>query len=212
MTLRIIIADDHPVVRIGTKSVIESSGVGRVVAEASSVDELMAALKVHACDVLVTDYSMPGSGQPDGFAMIGQVRRHYPDLPVLMLSVSNNLAILRMVVSTGVLGLVDKTSSMEELPVAIKTVHRGQPYVSRTLKKLIDRIGTQSLGDERTRALSPREVEVLRLLASGLIVKEIAAKLHKSVSTISRQKGDAMLKLGLRNDAQLFDWLRDSPL
>lgn len=212
MSLRIIIADDHPVVRIGTRSVIETSGVGRVVAEASSVDELLAALKAHPCDVLVTDYSMPGGAQPDGFAMIGQVRRHYPDLPVLMLSVSNNLAILRMVVSTGVLGLVDKTSSMEELPVAIQTVHRGQPYVSRTLKNLIDRLGTQSLGDERTRALSPREVEVLRLLASGLIVKEIAAKLHKSVSTISRQKGDAMLELGLKNDAQLYDWLRDSPL
>jgi len=212
MSLRIIIADDHPVVRIGTKSVIESSGVGHVVAEASSVDELLAVLKVKECDVLVTDYSMPGGGQPDGFAMIGQVRRHYPDLPVLMLSVSNNLAILRMVVGTGVLGLVDKTSSMEELPVAIQTVHRGQPYVSRTLKKRIDKIGTEGMGDDRTHALSPREVVVLRLLGSGLIVKEIAAKLHQSVSTISRQKGDAMLKLGLKNDAQLYDWLRDSPL
>jgi len=208
MSLRIIIADDHPVVRIGTKSVIESSGVGHVVAEASSVDELLAVLKVKECDVLVKSSSMPGGGQPDGFAMIGQVRRHYPDLPVLMLSVSNNLAILRMVVGTGVLGLVDKTSSMEELPVAIQTVHRGQPYVSRTLKKRIDKIGTEGMGDDRARALSPREVEVLRLLGSGLIVKEIAAKLHKSVSTISRQKGDAMLKLGLDNDADLFDYIK----
>ena len=209
MSLRIIIADDHPVVRIGTKSVIESSGVGHVVAEASSVDELLAALKAHPCDVLVTDYSMPGGGQPDGFAMIGQVRRHYPDLPVLMLSVSNNLAILRMVVATGVLGLVDKTSSMDELPLAIQTVQRGVPYVSLTLKERIDAIGTNSVEEGEAKPLSPRELEVLRLLGSGMTVKEIALHLHKSVSTISRQKGDAMLKLGLKGDAELFDYLRD---
>ena len=209
MTLRIIIADDHPVVRIGTKAVIESSGVGQVVAEASTVAELMTALGDHECDVLVTDYSMPGGAQADGFAMIAMIRRRFPELPVLMLSVSNNLAILRMVVATGVLGLVDKTSSMDELPTAIQTVQRGMPYVSQTLKERIDAIGTNSVEEGEAKPLSPREVEVLRLLGSGMTVKEIALHLHKSVSTISRQKGDAMLKLGLKGDAELFDYLRD---
>lgn len=212
MTLRIIIADDHPVVRIGTKAVIESSGVGVVVAEASSSDELFEALAGGPCDLLVTDYSMPGKLQADGFTMISQIRRRFPDLPVLMLSVSNNLAILRMVVSTGVLGLVDKASSMEELPLAIQTVQRGMPYVSRSLKERIDAIGTRSVDDDGTKPLSPRELEVLRLLGSGQTVKEIASQLHKSVSTISRQKGDAMLKLGLKGDAELFDYLRDREL
>lgn len=69
-----------------------------------------------------------------------------------------------------------------------------------------------AIGDDRTRVLSPREVEVLRLLSSGLTVKAIAQKLHKSMSTISRQKGDAMLKLGLRSDAELFDFMRDNKL
>jgi len=209
MTLRIIIADDHPVVRIGTKAVIESSGVGQVVAEASTVAELMSALSDHPCDVLVTDYSMPGGQQADGFAMIAMIRRRFPDMPVLMLSVSNNLAILRMVVATGVLGLVDKTSSMDELPLAIQTVQRGMPYVSQSLKERIDAIGTNSVEEGEARPLSPREGEVLRLLGSGMTVKEIAIHLHKSVSTISRQKGDAMLKLGLKGDAELFDYLRD---
>ena len=209
MTLRIIIADDHPVVRIGTKAVIESSGVGQVVAESSTVAELMTALSEHPCDVLVTDYSMPGGQQADGFAMIEMIRRRFPTLPVLMLSVSNNLAILRMVVATGVLGLVDKTSSMDELPTAIQTVQRGMPYVSQTLKERIDAIGTNSVEEGEAKPLSPREVEVLRLLGSGMTVKEIAIHLHKSVSTISRQKGDAMLKLGLKGDAELFDYLRD---
>ncbi|WP_141739218.1 LuxR C-terminal-related transcriptional regulator, partial [Stenotrophomonas sp. BIIR7] len=87
-----------------------------------------------------------------------------------------------------------------------------QPYVSRKLREVIDRVGTQAIGDDRTRVLSPREVEVLRLLSSGLTVKAIAQKLHKSMSTISRQKGDAMLKLGLRSDAELFDFMRDNKL
>ena len=188
---------------------IESSGVGQVVAEASTVAELMTVLGDHECDVLVTDYSMPGGAQADGFAMIAMIRRRFPELPVLMLSVSNNLAILRMVVATGVLGLVDKTSSMDELPLAIQTVQRGVPYVSLSLKERIDAIGTESVEEGGARPLSPREVEVLRLLGSGMTVKEIALHLHKSVSTISRQKGVAMLKLGLKGDAELFDYLRD---
>lgn len=209
MTLRIIIADDHPVVRIGARSVIHGSGVGEVVAEAATAQDLLAYLSTHPCDVLVTDYSMPDSTVPDGFAMISMIRRRYPLLPVLMLSVSSNLAILRMVRDAGVLGLVDKGSSMDELPVAIRTVHRGLPYVSLSLKERVEAAGSSAMVEGEGRPLSPREVEVLRLLGTGMTVKEISLQLHKSVSTISRQKGDAMLKLGLKGDAELFDYLRD---
>ncbi|HAL24129.1 MAG TPA: DNA-binding response regulator [Stenotrophomonas sp.] len=212
MTLRIIIADDHPVVRIGTRAVIESSGVGRVVGEADTPQALMTLLANQPCDLLVTDYSMPGSVQADGFAMIGMVRRRYPDLPVLMLSVSNNLAILRMVLDSGVLGLVDKSSSMEELPQAIQTVYRGQSYISRSLRERVEEAGGWRMREGDGKPLSPREVEVLRLLGTGMTVKEISLQLHKSVSTISRQKGDAMLKLGLKGDAELFDYLRDGKI
>lgn len=212
MTLRIIIADDHQVVRLGARSVIESTGVGTVVAEAATVEELFAALAGHECDLLITDYSMPTSDKADGIGMIEKIRRLYPDLRVLQMSVTENIAILRMVAQSGVLGLFDKGSLVEELPLAIQAVSRGQPYVSRKLREVIDRVGTQAIGDDRTRVLSPREVEVLRLLSSGLTVKAIAQKLHKSMSTISRQKGDAMLKLGLRSDAELFDFMRDNKL
>ncbi|HEC0958078.1 TPA: response regulator transcription factor, partial [Klebsiella pneumoniae] len=136
--MRIIIADDHPVVRIGTRAVIESSGVGQVVGEADSAQALMALLTSQPCDLLVTDYSMPGSPQADGFAMIGMIRRRHPDLKVLMLSVSSNLAILRMVLDSGVLGLVDKSSSMDELPQAIQAVNRGQLYISRSLRERVE--------------------------------------------------------------------------
>ena len=212
MTLRIIVADDHPVVRIGARAVIQNSGVGDVVAEAASSQDLLSALASHSCDVLVTDYSMPDSSAPDGFAMISLIRRRYPLLPVLLLSVSSNLAILRMVREAGVLGLVDKTSSMDELPVAIRCVYRGQPYVSQLLKERGDAAGTHAIEPHEARPLSPREVEVLRLISKGMTVKDIAAMLHRSASTISRQKGDAMFKLGLHTDAELYDYLRDGRL
>jgi len=214
MSLRIIIADDHPVVRIGTRAVIESSGVGRVVGEADSAQALMTLLANQPCDLLVipSDYSMPGSPQADGFAMIGMIRRRHPDLPVLMLSVSSNLAILRMVLDSGVLGLVDKSSSMDELPQAIQAVYRGQPYISRSLRERVEAAGSWRMREGDGKPLSPREVEVLRLLGTGMTVKEISLLLHKSVSTISRQKGDAMLKLGLKGDAELFDYLRDGKI
>jgi len=212
MTLRIIIADDHPVVRIGARSVIETSGVGEVVAEASSSQELLAMLSAHACDVLVTDYSMPESTAPDGYAMINMIRRKYPLLPILMLSVSSNLAILRMMREAGVLGLVYKGSSMEELPTAIRVVHRGQMFMSQSLRERVDAAGGHAMDEGDGKPLSPREVEVLRLLGRGMTVKEIATLLHRSASTISRQKGDAMLKLGIASDAQLFDYLRDGQL
>lgn len=212
MTLRIIIADDHPVVRIGARSVIHDSGVGDVIAEAATAQDLLTHLSNLPCDVLVTDYSMPDSSVPDGFAMISMIRRRYPQLPVLMLSVSSNLAILRMVRDAGVLGLVDKGSSMDELPVAIRTVHRGLPYISHSLKERVEMTGSNAMVEGESRPLSPREVEVLRLLGKGMTVKEIANMLHRSASTISRQKGDAMLKLGLNSDAELFDYLRNGQL
>ena len=208
MRLRVILADDHPVVRIGARALIEGSGVGEVTAEANSPDELLQALEDHPCDVLVTDFSMPGSQQPDGFAMLELIRRRHPNLPILLLSMANNLSILRLVVSAGVLGLIDKASSLDELPQALQTVHRGAPYVSKGLKKRIAELGSETVA-AGSKQPSPREAEVLRLLASGLSVTEIATHLNRSKTTISRQKGDAMRKLGISNDAELFEFLRD---
>lgn len=208
MRLRIVIADDHPVVRIGTRMVIESSGVGDVVAEASSTDELMDILATQPCDVLVTDFSMPGGQQADGFALVELLRRRFPEVPILLLSMASNLGILRMVASAGVLGLVDKGSSMDELPLAIQTVYRGAPYISRMLKERIAEVGTAEVTGNAVKPPSPREMEVLRLLASGLTVTQIAEQLHRSITTISRQKGDVMRKLGIKNDAELFEYLR----
>ncbi|MDI9239883.1 response regulator transcription factor [Lysobacter sp. LF1] len=208
MRPHIVIADDHPLIRLGTRSVIEGSAVGDVVAEANNADELLEVLTAHPCDVLVTDLAMPHGGQADGLPMIGAIRRRHPEMPIVLLTQASNLSILRMALSAGVLGLVDKGSTVDELPLAIQSALRGAPYVSRVLKERFAEAEVQVDSGERKRPPSAREMEVLRLLASGMTVTEIAARLHRSVTTISRQKGDAMRKLGIRNDAELFEMLR----
>ncbi|WP_421566934.1 response regulator [Stenotrophomonas sp. PD6] len=212
MSLRIIIADDHTLIRLGTRRVIELCGVGTIVAEASSAEELLNVLKEHPCDVLVTDLAMPDGQQADGLSMITVVRRRHPDLPILLLTAATNLGLLRAARSVGVLGLLDKGSTTSELSTAIQTVYRGLPYIGSGIK---DRFASSSGATETgllNRIPSPREMEVLRLLASGLTVTEIAAKLHRSITTISRQKSNAKRKLGIGNEVELFERLRSEKL
>ncbi|WP_342316381.1 response regulator transcription factor [Lysobacter sp. FW306-1B-D06B] len=206
MALRIILADDHPVVLFGAGAIINSSGIGTVVAQAANAEQLLQALATHPCDVLVTDFSMPGD-RADGVSMLHQIRRQYPDLPILLLSAATNLAVLRSAAAAGVLGIVDKASSLEELPRAILTVLRGASYVSAAHAQRAAEGGDSALAIHQ---LSPRETEVLRLLAGGLTVSAIAERLHRQVSTVSRQKRDAMRKLGINGDAELFDFIRIS--
>jgi len=212
MRIRVILADDHPVVRIGARAIIEKSEIGEIVAEASNPDELFDVLSKHECDVVVTDFSMPGSRQPDGIAMIESIRRRYPKISVLMLSVSNNLSILRVVTAAGVLGLVDKGSALDELPAAIQAVHRHNSYTSRALKQRMAEMGEQGSAATAGKPPSPKELEVLRMLASGRTVTQIAEQVNRSITTISKQKSDAMRKLGITNDVELFDYLKRAGL
>lgn len=207
MQTRLLLADDHPVVLIGARSMIESSRVGEVVGEATSSDELIGLLESVPCDVLVTDYSMPGVRYGDGLRMLETVRRRHPDLPIIILTMVDNIGILQSALALGVRGIIDKSSSMNELPTAIRTVQRGQTFIAHRWRDQF------VLGEKRSRSgvvsLSPRENEVVRLLAAGVSVTEIAARLNRSVSTISRQKSDAMRKLGIDNEPALFQYARD---
>lgn len=175
----------------------------------------MQALAAQPCDVLVTDYTMAGGKEADGLAMIGRIRRRYPALPIVLLTMSNNLAILRAVKREGVLGFIDKHDVRQEgLQIAVRRAYHGRAYVSSSLQELIDSAGDGEFSDTKKRqlSLSPREMEVLRLLGAGLTVKQIAQQSQRSISTISRQKGDAMHKLGLEGDAALFEYLREGKL
>lgn len=197
MTLRIIIADDHPVVRIGARSYIESESAGVVVAEAASSDELLELLSSEQCDLVVTDLGMSNGQRPDGVELIRILRRDYPELPIVVLTVHKSLWLWRALIGLGVLGLVEKTSAMPEIPRAIKCASIGARYVCTNMQPSL--LG----GARHALKLSPKELVVLDHIARGKSLSEIATELNRSTSTIAHQKLSAMHKLGVQTDQEL---------
>ncbi|MHC8288595.1 response regulator [Pseudomonas sp. XS1P51] len=206
--MRVIIADDHAVVRIGLRMLIDVSRACVVVGEADGTDSLMTLLANIPCDLLVTDFSMPGGQQNDGLQMLSTVRRHYPTMPVILVTMFANVATLRAALAHGVMAIVAKGASATELPQAIKKVGEGRRFISESLRTLLAQadIDVQS----QPPSLSAKEHEVVRMLASGMTVSEIAGLFNRSVSTISKQKNMAMHRLGLSTDVELFAYARES--
>lgn len=213
MSLRIALSDDHPVVRAGVRALLETaSGLNedwKVVAEAANADELLSLLAETPLDLLITDFSMPGSRAGDGLTLIGLIRRRYPNLPVIVLTMISNVPVLRAIADAGVRGLLDKAAAATELPNVVRSVMQGREYYGEALRSALE--GSSGEREEH-QALSPRETEVLRLFVAGNSVSEIAAKLHRSKQTISRQKTDAMNKLSLKNDLEIYDYARSMGL
>ena len=211
--LRIVIADDHPIFLIGLRAVLERDEQVRIVGEANSPQALAALLQRCPCDVLVTDFMMPAEPQADGLRLIEHLRRHYPDLPLVVVTMLNNAGLFNSILELGVMGLLSKASLADELPEAIDQVRQQRPYVARTIEQALALAG--AVGADRLHSqdqLSPRELEVIRLLASGKTVGEIAAHLNRSKQTVSAQKVSAMRKLGLISDAALFIYVQEHGL
>ncbi|KMT55001.1 response regulator transcription factor [Pseudomonas fildesensis] len=206
--LRVIIADDHPIVRIGQKVVIEANGKCKVVGEADGPDQLLALLDSTPCDLLVTDFAMPGNQQADGYGLLSLMHRKYPELPVILVTMFANVATLRASFAHGARAIVAKSASARELPQAIRAVSEGQTFVSECLRVQLVEAGT---GDQQAvPQLSGKEREVVRMLASGMTVSQIAAQVNRSISTISKQKSTAMNRLCISTDVDLFAYARSS--
>jgi two-component system capsular synthesis response regulator RcsB len=206
--MRVIIADDHPVVRIGLRMLIDLSRTCVVVGEADGPDSLLNLLSTTPCDLLITDFSMPGNQQADGLKMLSTVRRHYASTPIILVTMFANVATLRVAFAQGVMAIVAKDASATELPLAIKSVREGRRFISESLRTALAQADTAA--QSRSPSLSAKEHEVVRMLASGMTVSEIASYFKRSVSTISKQKSMAMQRLGISTDVDLFAYARDS--
>lgn len=219
--MRIIVSDDHPVVLMGVKAVLNGyGGQFDVVAEAHSGSDLLLALASHPCDLLITDFSMPDEGGSDGMPMLKRLRRDYAQLPIIVLTMIQNPALIRGMLALGVNGVVEKGALMKELLLAVQAVMHGRVFLSARLRAQVGETvaGGDAIEDERpipaenNDALSVREAEVVRLFVSGLTVTQIAERLHRSVKTVSQQKNDAMRKLGLTDSWQLYEYARANGL
>ena len=211
MPLKVILADDHPVVLIGLQAVLQKNGLAEVVGEASSADEVWELLGKTPCDVLITDYSMPGGERGSGLSLIGQIRRTYPDLPIVIVTMISNPALLRAMMEAGANAVLGKTTCAEELPLALRSVLAGKRYLGAAVRAAFDASSQEGSRTATAEAsLSSREAEVLRLYISGLSVSDIAKRLNRSIKTVSHHKVNAMRKLGLGSDAELHAYAKDS--
>ncbi|KPX15363.1 DNA-binding response regulator, LuxR family [Pseudomonas amygdali pv. dendropanacis] len=209
--LRVIVADDHPIFLIGLRVVLEQDNLATVVAEACNPDELLQVLARHPCDVLVTDFMMPVELQNDGLRLLQRIHRDFPALPVIVVTTLSNAGLFQSMLDLNVRGLLSKASLAGELPAAIRGVQRGEFFVADSVRRVL--IEARQYGPDAllpAEKLSPRELEVLRLLSTGHTVGQIAAQLNRSKQTVSAQKVAAMRKLGLANDAALFIYLQES--
>ncbi|MEA2417058.1 MAG: hypothetical protein QOI58_3715 [Thermoanaerobaculia bacterium] len=203
--MRIVIADDHAVVRKGLRQLIVEAEDMTVVGEAATGDELLTVLRSTAVDVVVLDLSL---GARSGLDLLKHIKSEFPRLPVIILSMhSENLFAVRAL-RAGASGYVEKTSAPEELLMALRRIARGGTYVSAPIgEKLaadIVRGGAAVLAHER---LSDRELEVFRLLGSGMSVTEIAHSLNLSVKTVSTHRTHLLAKSGLRNNAEIVEYV-----
>ncbi|MDF4004963.1 response regulator transcription factor [Luteibacter sahnii] len=209
MAYRVILADDHPVVLKGLTLALTKDRVAEVVGEAQSPNALLSLLGETACDALVTDFSMPGH-EDDGLRLLAEVKRRHPALPTMVITTVVNPALYREMLATGVMALVGKTGDAREIPEAFVSMMSQSVYLGSSVRELLRRPSRVSARDGSwgtLTALSPRELEVLQLFAAGQNVSEIARATGRGLSTVSQQKTNAMRKLGLGTDTEVYEYV-----
>jgi DNA-binding NarL/FixJ family response regulator len=198
--IRILIADDHPIVRAGLRQIILEAADMVVAAEASDGHEVLAKVRQADFDVVLLDLTIPGLS---GLDVLKQVKSEKPNLRVLILSVHPEDQYAVRVLRAGAWGYVTKASAPEQLIAAIRKVHEGRRYVSPVLaEQLAEHLepGAATMPHE---SLSDREYQVLCLLASGKTATEIADALALSVKTVSTYRSRILEKMGMRSNAEL---------
>jgi two-component system capsular synthesis response regulator RcsB len=205
--IRVVLVDDHPGMLVGIEHSLSNVMGIKVVGIAHSSTELMALLDTTAYDVVVSDYMMPDERFGDGLSLFGLLSRRYPGIRLVVLTMLDSPSAVRGMLEFGISCLVSKSDAIAHIVPAIHAAFTGGRYVSPTISQV-----TQELQAHRaslTTALSQREIEVVRLYASGMTINQIAEQLKRSKKTISTHKTNAMAKLGFKSDTELLLYARD---
>jgi two-component system, NarL family, response regulator NreC len=215
-TIRILILDDQTILRVSLRMLIDAQPDMEVVGEAKDSPSALALTRETKPDVIIIDMSLPDTS---GIQAIKQLRQECPSTRVLILSAYDDPAFVRSALAAGGSGYITKHASVPELLTAIDTIYQGRPFVDPTLadpllqdfltKKASRRSKDQ---DARCSLLSPRERQVLILLAQGYTNREVAEQIYVSIKTVETHRAHIARKLELRNRAGLIRYARESGL
>lgn len=203
MNIRIVLADDHPLVRMGVRQILSTKLGFSIVGEAGDVGALFDRLSQGNCDVVVTDLCMPCACHTDGLPMLEAIRQRFPAVRIVVLTMQENAAMLKSALDAGACAVLGKGSGLNELGRAIVAAYQRRRYVARAKARAAAGSPRHIVMNESLTTLSPKEVEVIRLYVGGMSVSDMAQYLGRSVKTVSTHKISAMKKLGIDSDAEL---------
>ncbi len=199
--IRIMIADDHPIVRSGLRQILEENPDMKVVAEHSNGAEALQWLRANKCDVVLLDISMPGKS---GIDVLKQIQEEKPKLPVLIISIYPEDQYAVRLIKAGAAGFLTKESAPEVVVEAVRHVSSGKRYISTAVAEMLaNEFGAQT-GKLPHETLSDREYQIFLMFASAKTNAEIADVLALSVKTISTYRSRILEKMHLRNNAELM--------
>ncbi len=200
MKIQIIIADDHAVVRKGLKQILLDEMLDAQISEAASAEQLLEIMRQQKFDLVISDISMPGRS---GIDLLKQLHIDYPLLPVLILSMHSEAQYALRALKAGAAGYLTKDTASEELVKAVRQILNGRKYISSSLAELL----AENIGGNATETshdiLSDREFEVMKLIATGKSISEIAEMLSISINTVSTYRSRVLEKMKLQTNADL---------
>lgn len=207
--IKILIADDHAIVRHGIKEIVNSDSQMTIIGEASNGMELLSLAREMKADVVILDISMPGR---NGLETLKELKQNYPSLPVIVLSMHPEDQYAVRVIKAGAAGYMNKESAPEELIEAIKKVFRGGKYISPKLAEILAFHIEGNFPDQPHKSLSDREFQVFQSIATGRSVGQISEDLNLSVKTISTYRTRIMEKMNMKTNAEIIRYAVDQNL
>lgn len=207
--LRILIADDHTVVRKGLKQILLDEFPNAEIEEVPDAEELVKKVMQAKWDIVVSDLSMPGRS---GLDALQQVKLSHPDLPVLILSIHPEEQYALRALKAGASGYLSKDTAPDELVKAVQKVLLGKKYISQSIAEKLANTLSSKADKDLHENLSNREFDVMKLLANGKSVSEIAEVLSLSVTTVSTYRARVMTKMNLKSNSDLTKYAIENKL
>ncbi|MPW22010.1 response regulator [Paraburkholderia sp. CNPSo 3157] len=213
--VRVVLADDHPIVLLAISDTFADIPGYTVAAKAHSGAELVRLLEKEPADLIITDLVMQGDEQVelDGLRLISMLRRAHPEIPLVVFTMVTSGGMFHELCKMGVAAIVSKEEPTSELAqICMRALVSKETVISPKIQQRLAREGARTKDLGREQKLSPRELEVVRLFAQGLSVTEIARTLSRSVPTVATQKRSAMRKLHVENHAELVKYATEMGL